>query len=126
AFTFKGGDQQKKVGGLSGGERNRVHLAKILKSGANVLLLDEPTNDLDVDTLRALEDALEDYAGCAVIISHDRWFLDRIATHILSFEGESHVEWFEGNFQDYEEDKKRRLGIDSTIPHRIKYKKFSR
>ncbi|WP_372422997.1 energy-dependent translational throttle protein EttA [Salinarimonas chemoclinalis] len=126
AFNFKGGDQQKKVGVLSGGERNRVHLAKILKSGANVLLLDEPTNDLDVDTLRALEDALEDYAGCAVIISHDRWFLDRIATHILSFEGESHVEWFEGNFQDYEEDKKRRLGIDSTIPHRIKYKKFSR
>ncbi|WP_029029727.1 energy-dependent translational throttle protein EttA [Salinarimonas rosea] len=126
AFNFKGGDQQKKVGVLSGGERNRVHLAKILKSGANVLLLDEPTNDLDVDTLRALEDALEDYAGCAVIISHDRWFLDRIATHILSFEGESHVEWFEGNFQDYEDDKKRRLGIDSTIPHRIKYKKFSR
>ena len=126
AFNFKGGDQQKKVGVLSGGERNRVHLAKILKSGANVLLLDEPTNDLDVDTLRALEDALEDYAGCAVIISHDRWFLDRIATHILSFEGDSHVEWFEGNFQDYEEDKKRRLGIDSTIPHRIKYKKFSR
>ncbi|WP_349367599.1 energy-dependent translational throttle protein EttA [Salinarimonas sp.] len=126
AFNFKGGDQQKKVGVLSGGERNRVHLAKILKSGANVLLLDEPTNDLDVDTLRALEGALEDYAGCAVIISHDRWFLDRIATHILSFEGESHVEWFEGNFQDYEEDKKRRLGIDSTIPHRIKYKKFTR
>jgi ATP-binding cassette ChvD family protein len=126
AFNFKGADQQKKVGVLSGGERNRVHLAKILKSGANVLLLDEPTNDLDVDTLRALEEALEDYAGCAVIISHDRWFLDRIATHILAFEGDSHVEWFEGNFQDYEEDKKRRLGIDSTIPHRIKYKKFSR
>jgi energy-dependent translational throttle protein EttA len=126
AFNFKGADQQKKVGQLSGGERNRVHLAKMLKSGANVLLLDEPTNDLDVDTLRALEDALEDFAGCAVIISHDRWFLDRIATHILSFEGESHVEWFEGNFQDYEEDKKRRLGVDSTIPHRIKYKKFSR
>ncbi|MCZ7658082.1 MAG: energy-dependent translational throttle protein EttA [Xanthobacteraceae bacterium] len=126
AFNFKGADQQKKVGSLSGGERNRVHLAKMLKSGANVLLLDEPTNDLDVDTLRALEEALEDFAGCAVIISHDRWFLDRIATHILSFEGESHVEWFEGNFQDYEEDKKRRLGIDSTIPHRIKYKKFSR
>jgi len=126
AFNFKGGDQQKKVGVLSGGERNRVHLAKILKSGANVLLLDEPTNDLDVDTLRALEEALEDYAGCAVIISHDRWFLDRIATHILAFEGDSHVEWFEGNFADYEEDKKRRLGIDSTIPHRIKYKKFSR
>jgi ATP-binding cassette ChvD family protein len=126
AFNFKGSDQQKKVGVLSGGERNRVHLAKILKSGSNVLLLDEPTNDLDVDTLRALEEALEDYAGCAVIISHDRWFLDRIATHILAFEGESHVEWFEGNFADYEEDKKRRLGTDSTIPHRIKYKKFSR
>ncbi|WP_046863019.1 energy-dependent translational throttle protein EttA [Microvirga massiliensis] len=126
AFNFKGSDQQKRVGVLSGGERNRVHLAKILKSGANVLLLDEPTNDLDVDTLRALEEALEDYAGCAVIISHDRWFLDRIATHILAFEGDSHVEWFEGNFADYEEDKKRRLGIDSTIPHRIKYKKFTR
>src|SRR3989440_2914114 len=126
AFNFKGADQQKKVGQLSGGERNRVHLAKMLKSGANVLLLDEPTNDLDVDTLRALEEALEDFAGCAVIISHDRWFLDRIATHMLAFEGESHVEWFEGNFQDYEEDKKRRLGIDSTIPHRIKYKKFGR
>jgi ATP-binding cassette ChvD family protein len=126
AFNFKGADQQKKVGALSGGERNRVHLARTLKSGANVLLLDEPTNDLDVETLRALEEALEDYAGCAVIISHDRWFLDRIATHILSFEGESHVEWFEGNFADYEEDKKRRLGTDSTIPHRIKYKKFSR
>ncbi|MET7244697.1 energy-dependent translational throttle protein EttA [Methylobacterium sp. EM32] len=126
AFNFKGSDQQKKVGVLSGGERNRVHLAKILKSGANVLLLDEPTNDLDVDTLRALEEALEDYAGCAVIISHDRWFLDRIATHILAFEGDSHVEWFEGNFADYEADKKRRLGVDSTIPHRIKYKKFSR
>jgi ATP-binding cassette ChvD family protein len=126
AFNFKGGDQQKKVGSLSGGERNRVHLAKMLKSGANVLLLDEPTNDLDVDTLRALEEALEDYAGCAVIISHDRWFLDRIATHILAFEGDSHVEWFEGNFQDYEEDKQRRLGIDSTIPKRIQYKKFTR
>jgi ATP-binding cassette ChvD family protein len=126
AFNFKGADQQKKVGSLSGGERNRVHLAKMLKSGANVLLLDEPTNDLDVDTLRALEEALEDFAGCAVIISHDRWFLDRIATHMLAFEGESHVEWFEGNFADYEEDKKRRLGVDSTIPHRIKYKKFSR
>ncbi|MFL5099583.1 MAG: ATP-binding cassette domain-containing protein, partial [Xanthobacteraceae bacterium] len=125
-FNFRGADQQKKVGSLSGGERNRVHLAKMLKSGANLLLLDEPTNDLDVDTLRALEEALEDFAGCAVIISHDRWFLDRIATHILSFEGDSHVEWFEGNFADYEEDKKRRLGIDSTIPHRIKYKKFSR
>jgi ATP-binding cassette ChvD family protein len=126
AFNFKGADQQKKVGTLSGGERNRVHLAKMLKSGANVLLLDEPTNDLDVDTLRALEEALEDFAGCAVIISHDRWFLDRIATHMLAFEGDSHVEWFEGNFQDYEDDKKRRLGVDSTIPHRIKYKKFSR
>src|SRR5215212_1876028 len=126
SFNFKGADQQKKVGALSGGERNRVHLAKMLKSGANVLLLDEPTNDLDVDTLRALEEALEDFAGCAVIISHDRWFLDRIATHMLAFEGDSHVEWFEGNFADYEEDKKRRLGTDSTIQHRIKYKKFSR
>ncbi len=126
AFNFKGADQQKKVGQLSGGERNRVHLAKMLKSGANVLLLDEPTNDLDVDTLRALEEALEDFAGCAVIISHDRWFLDRIATHILAFEGESHVEWFEGNFQDYETDKMRRLGVDSVMPQRIKYKKFSR
>jgi ATP-binding cassette ChvD family protein len=126
AFNFKGADQQKKVGALSGGERNRVHLAKMLKSGANVLLLDEPTNDLDVDTLRALEEALEDFAGCAVIISHDRWFLDRIATHMLAFEGDSHVEWFEGNFQDYEKDKMRRLGTDSIIPERIKYKKFSR
>ena len=126
AFNFKGGDQQKKVGMLSGGERNRVHLAKMLKSGANVLLLDEPTNDLDVDTLRALEEALEDYAGCAVIISHDRWFLDRIATHILAFEGDSHVEWFEGNFADYEEDKKRRLGEDSVQPKRIKYRQFTR
>ncbi|MFZ0126159.1 MAG: energy-dependent translational throttle protein EttA [Xanthobacteraceae bacterium] len=126
AFNFRGADQQKKVGQLSGGERNRVHLAKMLKSGANVLLLDEPTNDLDVDTLRALEEALEDFAGCAVIISHDRWFLDRIATHMLAFEGDSHVEWFEGNFQDYEQDKMRRLGTDSTIPHRIKYKKFTR
>jgi energy-dependent translational throttle protein EttA len=126
SFNFKGADQQKKVGALSGGERNRVHLAKMLKSGANVLLLDEPTNDLDVDTLRALEEALEDFAGCAVIISHDRWFLDRIATHILAFEGDSHVEWFEGNFQDYEQDKMRRLGTDTVIPHRIKYKKFSR
>ena len=125
-FNFKGGDQQKKVGMLSGGERNRVHLAKMLKSGANLLLLDEPTNDLDVETLRALEEALEDFAGCAVIISHDRFFLDRIATHMLAFEGESHVEWFEGNFQEYEEDKKRRLGIDSTIPKRIKYKKLTR
>jgi ATP-binding cassette ChvD family protein len=126
AFNFKGADQQKKVGSLSGGERNRVHLAKMLKSGANVLLLDEPTNDLDVDTLRALEEALEDFAGCAVIISHDRWFLDRIATHILAFEGDSHVEWFEGNFQDYEKDKMRRLGQDSIIPHRVKYKKLTR
>ena len=126
SFNFKGADQQKKVGTLSGGERNRVHLAKMLRSGANLLLLDEPTNDLDVETLRALEEALEDFAGCAVIISHDRWFLDRIATHILSFEGESHVEWFEGNFQDYETDKMRRLGTDSVIPHRLKYKKFSR
>ena len=126
AFNFKGADQQKKVGALSGGERNRVHLAKMLKSGANVLLLDEPTNDLDVDTLRALEEALEDFAGCAVIISHDRWFLDRIATHILAFEGDSHVEWFEGNFQDYEKDKMRRLGQDSIIPHRLKYKKLTR
>ena len=126
AFNFKGADQQKKVASLSGGERNRVHLAKMLKSGANVLLLDEPTNDLDVDTLRALEEALEDFAGCAVIISHDRWFLDRIATHILAFEGDSHVEWFEGNFQDYEKDKMRRLGTDSIVPQRIKYKKFTR
>jgi len=126
SFNFKGADQQKKVGALSGGERNRVHLAKMLKSGANLLLLDEPTNDLDVDTLRALEEALENFAGCAVIISHDRWFLDRIATHILAFEGDSHVEWFEGNFQDYEKDKMRRLGQDSIIPHRVKYKKLTR
>jgi ATP-binding cassette ChvD family protein len=126
AFNFKGGDQQKKVGMLSGGERNRVHLAKMLKSGANLLLLDEPTNDLDVETLRALENALEDFAGCAMIISHDRWFLDRIATHIMAFEGESHVEWFEGNYQDYEADRKRRLGIDADTPHRIKYKRFAR
>ncbi len=126
SFNFKGGDQEKKVGMLSGGERNRVHLAKMLKSGANVLLLDEPTNDLDVDTLRALEEALEDYAGCAVIISHDRWFLDRIATHILAFEGDSHVEWFEGSFSDYIEDKKRRLGADAAEPKRIKYRKFTR
>jgi ATP-binding cassette ChvD family protein len=126
SFNFKGADQQKKVGALSGGERNRVHMAKMLRSGANLLLLDEPTNDLDVDTLRALEEALEDFAGCAVIISHDRWFLDRIATHILAFEGDSHVEWFEGNFQDYEKDKMRRLGQDSIIPHRVKYKKLTR
>ena len=126
SFNFKGADQQKKVGALSGGERNRVHMAKMLKSGANLLLLDEPTNDLDVDTLRALEEALEDFAGCAVIISHDRWFLDRIATHMLAFEGDSHVEWFEGNFQVYEKDKMRRLGQDSVIPHRVKYKKLTR
>ena len=126
AFNFKGGDQQKKVGLLSGGERNRVHLAKMLKTGANLLLLDEPTNDLDVDTLRALEDALVDFAGCALVISHDRWFLDRIATHILAFEGDSHVEWFEGNYADYEEDRKRRLGAAAEIPHRIKYKRFAR
>ncbi len=126
AFNFKGGDQQKKVGMLSGGERNRVHMAKMLQKGANVLLLDEPTNDLDVDTLRALEEALEDYAGCAVIISHDRWFLDRIATHILAFEGDSHVEWFEGSFSDYLEDKKRRLGADSVEPKRVKYRQFTR
>lgn len=125
-FNFKGSDQQKKVGQLSGGERNRVHLAKMLKSGANLILLDEPTNDLDVETLSSLEAALEDFPGCAVIISHDRFFLDRIATHILSFEGDSHVEWFEGNFEDYEEDKKRRLGEDSVLPKRIKYKKFAR
>ena len=126
AFNFKGGDQQKKVGLLSGGERNRVHLAKLLRGGANLLLLDEPTNDLDVETLRALEAALEDFAGCAMIISHDRWFLDRMATHMLAFEGESHVEWFEGNFEEYEADKKRRLGLDADMPHRIKYKRFAR
>ncbi len=126
AFNFKGSDQQKKVGILSGGERNRVHLAKMLKSESNVILLDEPTNDLDVDTLRALEEALAEFAGCAVIISHDRWFLDRLATHILAFEGDSHVEWFEGNFQAYEEDKRRRLGADSTEPHRIKYRPLQR
>ncbi len=125
-FNFRGADQQKKVGQLSGGERNRVHLAKMLKTGANVILLDEPTNDLDVDTLRALEIALLDFAGCAVVISHDRFFLDRIATHILAFEGDSHVEWFEGNYADYEEDKKRRLGEDAAQPHRIKYKPISR
>ncbi|HEY4174651.1 MAG TPA: energy-dependent translational throttle protein EttA [Rhodopila sp.] len=126
AFNFKGSDQQKKVGILSGGERNRVHLAKMLKIEHNVLLLDEPTNDLDVDTLRALEEALTEFAGCAVIISHDRWFLDRLATHILAFEGDSHVEWFEGNFQAYEEDKRRRLGADATEPHRIKYRPLAR
>ncbi|MEM9427579.1 MAG: energy-dependent translational throttle protein EttA [Pseudomonadota bacterium] len=126
ACNFKGGDQQKKVGLLSGGERNRVHMAKLLKSGGNVLLLDEPTNDLDVETLRALEDAIEAFAGCAVIISHDRFFLDRLCTHILAFEGEAHVEWFEGNFEDYEQDKKRRLGPDALEPKRIKHKKFTR
>ncbi|MEE9429375.1 MAG: energy-dependent translational throttle protein EttA [Paracoccaceae bacterium] len=126
AFNFKGGDQQKKVGILSGGERNRVHMARLLKSGGNVLLLDEPTNDLDVETLRALEDALVDFAGCAVVISHDRFFLDRICTHILAFEGDAHVEWFEGNFEDYEEDKKKRLGVDAAAPTRVKFKKFVR
>jgi ATP-binding cassette ChvD family protein len=126
AFNFKGGDQQKKVGLLSGGERNRVHMAKLLRAGGNVLLLDEPTNDLDVETLQALEAALEDFAGCAVIISHDRFFLDRLCTHILAFEGEAHVEWFEGNFAAYEDDKKRRLGPDALEPKRVKYKKFSR
>jgi ATP-binding cassette ChvD family protein len=126
AFGFKGGEQQKLVGSLSGGERNRLHLAKLLKSGGNVLLLDEPSNDLDVDTLRALEEALLGFSGCVVVISHDRWFLDRIATHILAFEGDSHVEWFEGNFQDYEADRKRRLGADADQPHRIKYKKITR
>ena len=123
-FNFRGGDQQKKVGDLSGGERNRVHLAKLLKSGGNVLLLDEPTNDLDVETLRALEEAVLAFPGCAVVISHDRWFLDRIATHILAFEGDSEVIWYEGNFQDYEEDKKRRLGDDAVNPHRIRYKRI--
>jgi len=126
AFNFKGGDQQKKVGLLSGGERNRVHMARLLKEGGNVLLLDEPTNDLDVETLRALEDAIDDFAGCAVVISHDRFFLDRLCTHILAFEGDAHVEWFEGNFEDYEEDKKRRLGPDAVEPKRVKFKKFSR
>ncbi|MEN8196940.1 MAG: ATP-binding cassette domain-containing protein, partial [Pseudomonadota bacterium] len=126
AFNFKGSDQQKKVGQLSGGERNRVHLAKMLRSGANFLMLDEPTNDLDVDTLRALEDALLEFAGCAMVISHDRWFLDRIATHILAFEGDSQVVWFEGNYQDYEADRKRRLGAEADQPHRIKYKPLTR
>jgi ATP-binding cassette ChvD family protein len=126
SFNFKGGDQQKKVGLLSGGERNRVHLAKTLATGGNVILLDEPTNDLDIETLQNLEEALEEFAGCAVVISHDRWFLDRLCTHILAFEGDSHVEWFEGNFEAYEDDKKRRLGADSLIPHRIKFQKFAR
>ena len=126
SFNFKGGDQQKKVGNLSGGERNRVHLAKTLAEGGNLILLDEPTNDLDIETLQNLEEALEGFAGCAVVISHDRWFLDRLATHILAFEGDSHVEWFEGNFEAYEEDKKRRLGADSLIPKRIKYQQFAR
>jgi ATPase subunit of ABC transporter with duplicated ATPase domains len=126
AFNFKGADQQKKVGQLSGGERNRVHLAKMLKSGANLLLLDEPTNDLDVDTLRALEEALLEFAGCAVVISHDRWFLDRTATHMLAFEGDSRVVWFEGNYQDYEADRKRRLGAEADQPHRLKYKPLVR
>src|SRR5690606_30449060 len=125
-FNFKGGDQQQKVGNLSGGQRNRVHLAKMLKAGSNVLLLDEPTNDLDTETLAALEEALEEFAGCAVIISHDRMFLDRLATHMLAFEGDSHVEWFEGNFQDYEADKVRRLGADAVNPHRVSYKKLTR
>ncbi len=126
AFNFKGTDQQKKVGQLSGGERNRVHMAKMLKAGGNVLLLDEPTNDLDTETLAALEEALENFAGCAVVISHDRFFLDRLATHILAFEGDSHVEWFEGNFESYEEDKIRRLGEGATRPHATSYKKLSR
>jgi len=125
-FNFSGSDQQKKVGMLSGGERNRVHLAKMLKEGANVILLDEPTNDLDVNTLRALEEALESFAGCAVVISHDRWFLDRIATHILAFEGESKVVWFEGNYSEYEADRKERLGTAAETPHRIKYRQLTR
>jgi len=126
SFNFKGADQQKRVKDLSGGERNRVHLARILKSGANVLLLDEPTNDLDVDTLRALEEALLEFAGCVVVISHDRWFLDRIATHMLAFEGDSQVVFFDGNYSEYEADKKRRLGAAAETPHRIKYKKLTR
>ena len=126
AFNFKGPDQQKNVGKLSGGERNRVHMAKMLKTGGNVLLLDEPTNDLDVETLGALEEAIENFAGCAVVISHDRFFLDRLATHILAFEGDSHVEWFEGNFESYEEDKRRRLGPEADRPHRTSYKKLAR
>ncbi|MGB1841820.1 MAG: ATP-binding cassette domain-containing protein, partial [Longimicrobiales bacterium] len=123
---FRGADQQKKVGVLSGGERNRLHLAKLLKTGGNVMLLDEPTNDLDVDTLRALENAILDYAGCVLVISHDRWFLDRICTHILAFEGDSQVVWFEGNYHEYEEDRKQRLGDDATQPHRLKYRKLVR
>jgi ATPase subunit of ABC transporter with duplicated ATPase domains len=126
SFGFKGSEQQKKVGLLSGGERNRVHLAKLLRSGGNVLLLDEPTNDLDVDTLRALEEALLGFAGCVVVISHDRWFLDRIATHVLAFEGDSHVEWFEGNYQDYAADYKRRKGVDADQPHRLRFKPLAR
>jgi ATPase subunit of ABC transporter with duplicated ATPase domains len=126
SFNFKGADQQKKVGDLSGGERNRVHLAKLLREGGNVLLLDEPTNDLDVDTLRALEDALETFPGCAVVISHDRWFLDRIATHVLAFEGDSFVRWFEGNFSEYEAFRRKEFGADATTPHRIKYKPLTR
>jgi len=125
-FNFKGASQQRKVGSLSGGERNRVHLAKLLQKGSNLLLLDEPTNDLDVDTLRSLEEALLNFAGCAVVISHDRWFLDRIATHMLAFEGDSEVVWFEGNYQDYEVDRKRRLGAEADQPHRIKYRKLTR
>jgi energy-dependent translational throttle protein EttA len=126
SFNFKGSDQQKRVGELSGGERNRVHLAKLLRRGGNLLLLDEPTNDLDVDTLRALEDALLDFAGCAVVISHDRWFLDRIATHMLAFEGDSRAVWFEGNYQDYEADRRKRLGAEADQPHRIRYRKLTR
>jgi len=125
-FNLRGRDQQRPVGALSGGERNRVHLAKLLRRGSNLLLLDEPTNDLDVDTLRALEEALLEFAGCVVVISHDRWFLDRIATHILAFEGESRVVWFQGNYQDYEADRKRRLGAEADQPHRIKYRKLTR
>ena len=125
-FNFKGGDQQKKVGQLSGGERNRVHLAKMLKKGANVILLDEPTNDLDVDTLRSLEEGIMEYPGCVLVTSHDRWFLDRLATHILAYEGDSQVVWFEGNFEEYEKDKKRRLGDDALVPHAIKYRKLTR
>ncbi|CAG0960953.1 partial Energy-dependent translational throttle protein EttA, partial [Anaerolineae bacterium] len=126
SFNFLGTDQSKKVGALSGGERNRVHLAKMLKEGANVILLDEPTNDLDINTLRAMEEALEEFAGCAVVVSHDRWFLDRVATHILAFEGDSQVTWFDGNFSDYEANKRKRLGLEADQPHRIKYKPLTR